>query len=148
MIVQTKIVAETDEETVSSITVDGVDYGFILEDQHRDVKVMSDTRIPRGRYKLGLRTVGGHHARYKKRYPNIHKGMIQVLNVPGFEYILFHIGNTDEDTEGCLINGKTYIKTRGGRLIVQRSGDAYVPFYMKVAHAIANGEQVELLHGV
>ena len=35
----------------------------------------------------------------------MHKGMLWVRDVPGFEYILIHTGNTDEHTSGCLIVG-------------------------------------------
>ena len=35
----------------------------------------------------------------------MHKGMLWVRDVPGFEYILIHTGNTDEHTAGCLIVG-------------------------------------------
>ena len=31
--------------------------------------------------------------------------MLHVLDVPGFEYILIHCGNTDEHTAGCLLVG-------------------------------------------
>ncbi len=32
---------------------------FTLEDEHRDEKVMGETRIPAGTYRITLRTVGG-----------------------------------------------------------------------------------------
>lgn len=147
MIIETKIIAETAEETVSKLTIDAEDYGVILEDQFRAEKVMSDTRIPRKSYKLGLRKVGGHHARYSARYPSFHIGMIEILDVPNFQFILFHIGNTDKDTAGCLLNG-TNFNEKDGRLFVTGSEAAYIKFYKKVAPAIEAGELVELLHGI
>ena len=63
---------------------------YTLEDEQRDKKVFGETRIPNGVYKLGLRKVGGYHVRYTKRFPHIHIGMLHVLDVPGFEYILIH----------------------------------------------------------
>ena len=41
---------------------------FTLEDEARDTKVMAETRIPAGTYELKLRTVGGYHERYAKKY--------------------------------------------------------------------------------
>jgi len=79
---------------------------YTLEDEHRDTKVMHETRIPSGTYKLELRTEGGFHNKYKKKY-GFHEGMIWVKDVPGFEYILWHTGNTDEHTSGCLIIGNS-----------------------------------------
>lgn len=147
MEIKTTIIAETAEETVSSLQIDGENFGVILEDQYREKKVMEDTRIPRGVYKLKLRAYGGHHQRYKHKY-GFHVGMIQVMDVPGFSDILFHIGNTDQHTAGCLLTGTTFMETRGKRLVVQRSEDAYVKFYKAVAPELQAGREVLLYHGV
>ena len=80
---------------------------YTLEDEQRDVKVYGETRIPPGTYKLKLRTEGGYHSRYVSKYGDWHKGMIWVQDVPGFEYILWHTGNTDESTAGCLLLGES-----------------------------------------
>jgi hypothetical protein len=75
--------------------------------KHRDVKVKGETRIPAGRYQVTLRTEGGFHSKYSEKYGEMHKGMLWVRDVPGFEYILIHTGNTDEHTAGCLLVGNT-----------------------------------------
>ena len=74
---------------------------YSLEDEHREEKLKGETRIPAGTYNVTLRTVGGFNSRYEKKYGNMHKGMLWVRDVPGFEYILIHTGNTDEHTAGC-----------------------------------------------
>jgi hypothetical protein len=140
----TKIIAETAEETVSELFIDGKPYGFILEDQFREVKVKHDTRIPKGTYELKLRKWGGHHQRYTDKFPDFHIGMIQVINVPNFQHILFHIGNTDRDTSGCLLNGTKWHE-KNGRLMVTESTKAYIRFYKKVAPNIKN-QDLTLLH--
>ena len=68
---------------------------------------MHETCIPEGEYEIKLRTVGGFNERYTKKYPTMHRGMLWLQDVPGFEYILIHQGNTDEHTSGCLIVGDT-----------------------------------------
>ena len=78
---------------------------YTLEDEHRNFKVSGETRVPAGTYKIELRTEGGFHKRYSRKYGRMHKGMLQITNVPGFEYILIHTGNTDEHTAGCLLVG-------------------------------------------
>jgi len=115
---------------------------FTLEDEYREKKVMHETRIPAGKYRLGLRTEGGFHNRYKTRFPDIHKGMIQVLNVPNFDYILWHIGNDDDDTSGCLLLGNSVTQniTKGG--FIGESTDAYRRIYSIVSKAILSGEEV------
>ena len=78
-------------DSTNGILIDRTSNKFLaytLEDEYRDEKKYGETRIPEGTYELGLRKVGGYHAKYEKRFPNIHIGMLHVLNVPGFEYIL------------------------------------------------------------
>ena len=49
---------------------------YTLEDESRTEKVWGETCIPEGEYCIGLRTVGGHHAKYSKRFADIHLGML------------------------------------------------------------------------
>lgn len=44
-----------------------------------------------------------------KRYQApTHGETFRVLNVPGRNYILFHTGNTKEDTKGCVLIGEEF----------------------------------------
>jgi hypothetical protein len=119
---------------------------FTLEDEHRDVKVMNETRIPSGTYKLKLRTEGGFNDRYSKKYGSMHKGMIHVQDVPGFEYILFHTGNTDENTGGCLLLGDTSQQNITKSGFIGSSVDAYKRVYPLIAGAIECGDDVEVVY--
>jgi hypothetical protein len=120
---------------------------YTIEDEQRDVKVWGETRIPAGTYKLKLRTEGGFHSRYTGKYGDWHKGMIWVQDVPGFEFILWHTGNTDESTAGCLILGQTQesnlIKPDGW---VGSSVSAYKFVYPRVSEAILSGQDVEVTY--
>ena len=120
---------------------------YTLEDEYRDEKVFGETRIPDGVYKMGLRKVGGYHARYSKRFPHIHIGMLHVLDVPGFEYILIHCGNTDEHTAGCLLVGDSQennqITTNG---FIGKSTQAYKRIYPRIASALERGEKVTITY--
>lgn len=64
--------------------------------------------------------------------------MLHVQDVPGFEYILIHIGNTDKDTAGCLLVGKN--ATSSAALTVPASTPAYVDLYKKVVEAAEKEE--------
>ena len=130
---------QTAEETISILYLDGRFVCWILEDQHRDVKVKGDTRIPAGEYKLELRKEGGQHKRYKKKFSQMHRGMIHLLDVPNFKYIHFHIGNDDEDTAGCLLCG-TYPMGNENEYIVLQSTIAYKKVYPIIAEAIELGD--------
>ena len=118
---------------------------YTLEDEQRDVKVWGETRIPAGTYKLKLRTEGGFHNKYASKYGNFHKGMIWVQDVPGFEWILWHTGNTDEHTAGCLILGNTQTNNRIVKDgFIGSSVDAYKFVYPRVVSAIEDGIDVEV----
>jgi hypothetical protein len=64
--------------------------------------------------------------------------MLQILDVPGFEYILIHCGNTDKDTAGCLLVGEGAITTYGNMMITQ-SVAAYKRLYSDVIFAAMSG---------
>tara|TARA_R100001015_G_C4632386_1_gene195894 strand:+ start:1899 stop:2363 length:465 start_codon:yes stop_codon:yes gene_type:complete len=118
---------------------------YTLEDEKRDVKVMSETRIPAGKYKILLRKEGGFHARYTKKYGSMHKGMLHVQDVPNFKWILIHTGNTDEHTAGCLILGdsqenNTLVKNG----FIGKSTQAYKRVYPPIAKALENNEEVTI----
>tara|TARA_R110002020_G_scaffold7496_1_gene31476 strand:+ start:4658 stop:5260 length:603 start_codon:yes stop_codon:yes gene_type:complete len=121
---------------------------YTLEDEQRDIKVWGETRIPAGTYKLKLRTEGGFHNRYVAKYSkDFHKGMIWVQDVPGFEYILWHTGNTDEHTAGCLILGNTQTNNRIAKDgFIGNSVDAYKFVYPRVVAAIESGQDVEVTY--
>ena len=114
---------------------------FTLEDEFRTQKVSGETRIPAGEYQITLRREGGHHDRYGQRFPLIHRGMLWVRDVPGFKYILIHIGNTEGDTAGCLLVGML-VDLRTG--VLGASKDAYQQIYPLVAAAIERGEEVNI----
>lgn len=130
--------------TMSAIHLDGEFECFGLEDRHRDVKVMGETRIPQGTYTVGLRIVGGHHAKYSKKFPHFHKGMLHVLNVPNFKYILIHIGNDELDTMGCLLTGDYVNNNKLQRGGLKSSTNAYSNMYKKVIAAFERNEPVTI----
>lgn len=119
---------------------------YTLEDEYREEKVMHETRIPSGTYEITLRTVGGFHAKYSERFPAIHKGMLWIRDVPGFEWILIHCGNDDDDTSGCLLLGDTQTENVKSDGFVGSSTNAYKRIYPMVANAIEDGECVEITY--
>ncbi len=137
MIITLKRFKSDDDATLSMLMIDGQFECFGLEDEYRATKVVKETRIPEGIYKVGVRTVGGFNYRYDRKFPDFHKGMLHLLNVPGFEYILIHIGNTDENTDGCLLVGCGAMSC--GEISIQSSRVAYEKLYQKViGAALAN----------
>ena len=134
------------DATNGMLFVDGVFEAFTLEDEVRDKKIKGETAIPLGEYEIKLRTVGGFHTKYTSKYgAAFHKGMLELQNVPNFEYILIHTGNTDSHTAGCLLIGETQQDLDKGKDgFVGGSGDAYKKFYPKVRDALIAREKVTI----
>ena len=131
------------ESTLGLLFIDGVFVCYTLEDEHRTVKVMGETRIPAGRYQIQLRDFGGHHWRYLKRYGSeFHKGMLQIVDVPGFTDILIHKGNDDDDTAGCLLLGGTANNNQEKVGFIGSSTLAYNRIYPVVRDALLRGDMV------
>ncbi len=128
-----------DDSTVSRVLVDDTFVCFGLEDEYREEKLASETRIPAGTYSVLLRKEGSFHNKYMKRFPDMHRGMLHVQDVPGFEFILIHVGNTDEDTAGCLLVGEQAVTTRGD-MRVNLSRNAYKEIYPFVVDAAEAGD--------
>jgi len=120
---------------------------YSLEDEYRNEKVKHETRVPAGTYQILLRKEGGFNARYAKKYGDFHKGMLHVQDVPGFQYILIHTGNTDEHTSGCLIVGDSQ---ENNQLLkngfIGKSVQAYKRIYTPIAEALENGEEVTITY--
>lgn len=114
---------------------------YTLEDEHRDIKVNGKTRIPAGKYEIKLRTAGGMHERYTKRF-DFHQGMLWLQDVPGFEWIYIHPGNNHEHTEGCILTGDG---THGNILSdgsVVNSTPAYERLYKEITKQMALGKRI------
>jgi len=69
---------------------------YSCEDPPRDKKIAGITCIPKGRYEVVI-TMSN---RFKKPLPLL-------LNVPNFEGVRIHSGNSAEDSSGCVLLGLT-----------------------------------------
>lgn len=118
---------------------------YTLEDEDRALKIKGETRVPAGTYQIKLRTEGGFHAKYTKRFAGMHKGMLHVIDVPNFKWILIHTGNTDEHTAGCLLVGDSQennIIIKDG--FIGKSTNAYKRIYPDIAKTLEKGEEVTI----
>ena len=71
--------------------------------------------------------------------------MLEIKDIPNFKWVLFHSGNTDENTAGCILVGDTQqdLYVSKDRFIVA-SRNAYKKMYDKIAVPMVNGEKVTL----
>jgi hypothetical protein len=133
------------DATNGLLFIDGQFECYTLEDQYQAVKVMHETCIPEGTYKIIFRKVGGFHERYSKRYQNAHYGMLWLQDVPEFEYILIHGGNTDDNTSGCIIVGDTQQDldvSKDG--FIGASQQAYQKMYRRISSELLNGKEITI----
>ena len=86
----------TENSTIGELTIDGQFECFTLEDKERDVKIKGETAIPRGAYLIIINKSN----RFKRLLPLL-------LDVKNFEGVRIHSGNTNHDTEGCILVGQT-----------------------------------------
>lgn len=118
---------------------------YTLEDESREVKVKGETCIPEGEYSVCFRNVGGFHSRYAHRFADIHKGMLEICDVPNFTNVLIHCGNTDDDTAGCLLLGNTQnsnLMEKDG--FIGKSTLAYMNVYPRISEAVSQEEEVTI----
>lgn len=120
-----KRIALKDDYTIGKMYVDGAYLCDTLEDKVRDYnkdgdledaneqKVYGKSAIPYGRYEIAIDVVS---PKYAQRASYIWCGgyLPRLLNVPHFDGILIHAGNSAEDSAGCLLVGENKIK---GRLV-------------------------------
>jgi len=138
IITQERIYSDEDA-SFSILFIDDVFECFVIEDEFRELKVPKETRIPAGNYKIKVRTWGGFHARYQRKFYKFHKGMLELVGVKNFKDILIHVGNYEYNTDGCLLVNSG-ILVSDDNISGQRSIPAYKKFYNKVIDAALNND--------
>jgi hypothetical protein len=113
--------------TVSRMYLDDKYECYVLEDKVRPagVKIQNVTAIPAGTYKVVI----DFSEHFQKNLPHL-------LDVPMFEGIRIHSGNTDLDTEGCLLLGTGWT---GGDMVTN-SHVAFNHFFPQLQKALTLGD--------
>lgn len=98
--------------TIGALTIDSRPFAWVVEDVDRGLtsamslqdiaakKVKGRTAIPTGDYALGVMYSPKHG-----------REVLYLVDVPGFKYIQIHVGNTEVDTDGCLLVGTVRTST-------------------------------------
>src|SRR4030067_1135196 len=124
-----------EKSTIGRLLIDDVTECYTLEDKDRQlenggIKVPKETAIPRGIYKV----IVDWSNRFNRLMPHI-------LDVPQFTGIRIPPGNTDKDTEGCILVGK---KVSEDENAVLESKLAYDPLFERIRTTYNNGESILL----
>jgi len=127
------------KSTLGRLLVDGVDECIVIEDMDRqlevnpDAKVYGETCIPRGTYQVIIT----YSNRFKKELPLL-------VDVPGFEGIRIHSGNSHVDSSGCLLPSTAYGRDQYGNAIGINSREAFRKLYAKIEAALDAGQHVTI----
>jgi hypothetical protein len=146
--------------TLSEFFLKSGNKGVGVEDESRiekgEKKIKGETRIQNGIYEFGLRVSPAFSKEYFRddsgflsktksdRFYNPHE-MIWVMNVPLFEFILWHWGNTDDDTNGCYIVGSRFETFTGQRGVAEsriKYLEIYPVLWKAIKEAWRKGEKV------
>ena len=96
MKIEVKRLHRTDNSTIGELTIDGKFECYTLEDKEREfVKIKGETAIPKGTYKVII----NQSNRFKRLLPLL-------IGVPNFDGVRIHAGNSNHDTEGCILVGQ------------------------------------------
>jgi hypothetical protein len=104
MVITVKRLYKTDNSVIGEMLIDGIFECFTLEDAERPVKIKGETAIPKGTY----RVIINESNRFKRLLPLL-------IDVPNFEGVRIHSGNSNHDTEGCILVGQTRNKNYIGQ---------------------------------
>jgi len=110
--------------TIGELSVDMAFECYTCEDEVREVKIHGETAIPPGTYSVIITP----SQRFKRDLPLLE-------NVPNFEGIRIHPGNTSADTEGCILPGKG----RTDRTVTE-SRAAFNALFAKIQDALNSGD--------
>lgn len=146
-----KRIAKRDTYTIGKLYIDGVYVCDTLEDKDRGLtketplneikskKVYGETAIPSGTYTLTLKVQSPKYSKkdYFVKYCNAY--MPRILDVPGFDGILIHTGNTDKDSAGCVLLGYNTIVGK-----VTNSIKAFEKVYPILKEASDKGEKIKI----
>ena len=125
--------------TIGNLYINGSFFSNTLEDKNRDVnkngkfdngetKIYGETCIPFGTYKVIL-----------TRSPKFKRELPRLLNVPSFEGVLIHRGNTAKDSAGCILIGENKAV---GKVLNSTSYEERLVKMMKTA--ISRGEEITI----
>lgn len=126
----------TDLSTIGELYLNDEKVCYTLEDRDRDYnmdgdhddngegKVYGKTAIPYGTYEVIV------------SYSNAFKQLMPLLlNVKGFSGIRIHSGNTDANSLGCILVGKSFSKD-----FIGQSREAYKALFTTIQRAVKEGK--------
>lgn len=131
--------------TIGKLYIDGIYFCDTLEDVVRDIKTIDDkiyakTAIPEGEYDIDMSTISPKYS-IRKSYQWCRGRLPRLKNVPFFEGILIHSGNTAEDSAGCILVGQNKVK---GKVINSMDTLKKLWARLNVAYELSENIRIEI----
>lgn len=144
-----KRIARRETYTIGRLYIDGQYYCDTIEDRDRDEnrdgkiadpekKVPGETAIPVGTYRITMGVQSPKFSRYPQ-YAKCKGYLPRLLDVPGFDGILIHIGNTAGDSAGCILVGRNRVV---GKVLDSKA--TFWPLYDRLKAADERGETISI----
>ena len=121
-------IAQTPEYTIGRLYIDEKFFCHTLEDAVREEKIAGKTAIPEGTYQVIV-----------NRSPRFKRDLPLLLDVPYFEGIRIHRGNTAKDTSGCILVG---INSKKGMVLESTKYEVELTNILKKAQQ--NGDTITI----
>ena len=121
--------------------IDNKQLCFSIEDIHRDVKIENETRIPSGRYRIKYREVLSPKTKQYRGIYDFFTWHLELQEVPNFEYVYIHSGNTHEHTSACILTNFG-VRLVNNEYVGIDSRAAFSTIYKKISKALDLEEEV------
>ena len=145
-----KRIFKGDKYTIGNLFINDKKFCDTLEDTDRGLdasmsvskiialKKFGITAIPKGTYEVVMNVVSAKFSKYKQ-YTFCGGRVPRLLNVPGYDGVLIHIGNKPEDTDGCILVGKNTVKG-----MITSSTETFMSFYKILEDASKKNEKIHI----
>lgn len=146
-----KRIAKRDTYTIGKMYINNKYICDTLEDTDRGLaqsmsvteiaskKIKHRTAIPTGTYTITMNVRSNRYSKSKWYVDFCNAMMPRFINVPGYDGILIHPGNTNKDTSGCILVGKNTIV---GKLTESRA--TFKKLYLMLKDAANKGEKISV----
>ena len=132
------------DSTLGLFIVDNKFSCYTLEDESREIKVKGETCIPIGTYDVIFQeNITPMTTKYRKKYSWFDKHLM-IKDVPNFKNVYIHIGNTDENTEGCILLGDQSVSNITKDGFIGQSKNAFKRNYAEICEVLSDNKQVTI----
>lgn len=145
-------IAKRDTYTIGWLYINGKKFCDTVEDKDRGLtqntplaeikkkKVYAQTAIPTGTYTITMNVISPKFSKRDYYRRNCNGGRVpRLLNVPGYDGVLIHIGNSATASAGCILVGEN---TQVGKVL--NSTNTFGKLYKELDAANKRGEKITI----